>query len=382
MQSLHELFLSTYSEAPEVVTSAPGRIEIIGNHTDYNGGTVVGACIEKRLHVGIRLRKDDQIRLISSSEGDLVQTQLDVYESAQLPQWSQYPIGVYDEFRIQFGISSGFDFAVTSEIPIGEGLSSSAAIELATALALNELLGLGLPMAALVGLSHRAENRFVGVPCGLLDQSTVGFGRANELVVLDASTSRHHNFTMPSGFGFYVFRTHIRHELQHSPYEKRHQECRQALVALNNVIPGIRHLAHLHPVDIQAYDIIMDEVVARRAQHVVEEQRRVGLFLKYLHQKEMQLAGELLAASHKSSKELFENSSPELDFWTDLLNKTPHVLGARLTGGGWGGAVIALCDNSFSSENADSLANVYDEMFDARPGWWSTRIGVGAKVEG
>ena len=359
MNSAHQLFQQAYEGSPDVTASAPGRVEMIGNHTDYNGGTVVGACIEKRLNVALRLRSDSTIRLISASEGSLVKTNTEQYADEALPTWTRYPLGVLDEFRMQFGKITGFDLAVTSDIPTGEGLSSSAAIELATALAFNELLGLNLPMHALVGLSHRAENRFVGVPCGLLDQSTVGFGKKNDLVVIDAATGRHHNFTMPSGYHLFVFRSHIRHELQHSPYEQRHRECRNALVALNQVIPGIRHLAHLHPLDIAAYDVIMDEVVLRRAQHVVNEQRRVGQFLRCLSSVDMPTAGDLLTASHKSSKELFENSTPELDFLVDGLNQFPHVLGARLSGAGWGGAALALVTSSFSSEDANRMSELY-----------------------
>jgi galactokinase len=381
MSTVDQLFQASFAASPGVITSAPGRVEIIGNHTDYNGGTVVGACIERRLHIALSLRSDSAIRLVSSTQRALVETTLEAYSSEDVADWARYPLGVFDEFRIQFGASTGFDLAVTSDIPTGEGLSSSAAIELATALALYELLGLDLPVSALVGLSHRAENRFVGVPCGLLDQSTVGFGKRNALVVLDAASGRHHNFTMPSGHNLFVFRTHIRHELQHSPYEQRHKECRNALVALNQVIPGTRHLAHLHPLDIAAYDVIMDSVVARRAQHVVDEQRRVGLFLKHLLEGDMRAAGQLLTASHKSSKELFENSTPELDFLVDGLNQFPHVLGARLSGAGWGGAVLALTTSSFTSEDANRMADAYEATFDARSHWWATQIGDGARVE-
>lgn len=381
MHSIQQIFSDQFSDFPTVLASAPGRIEVIGNHTDYNGGTVVGACVDRRLSVAIRLREDSQIRLFSQNVGERVETDAKSYDTQDLPLWTSYPLGVFDEFRMIASIEMGFDLVVDSAIPLGEGLASSAAFELATALVLNQALGLELSTAAMVGLSHRAENRFVGVPCGLLDQSVVGFGKTNNLVVLDASSGRHHNFRLAEAAKLFIFRTHIRHELKHSPYEIRHRECRNALIALSKVIPGIRHLAHLHPSDIKAYDVIMDEVLVRRAQHVTGEQRRVGSFLRALQLSDLRGAGKSLNDSHHSSRSLFENSSPELDFLVSQLCANEKVFGARLSGAGWGGACIALTSPDFSEEDAALVADAYETTFEARSAWWSTTIGHGAVVE-
>jgi len=380
MHSIHQIFHDHFNCAPTVVASAPGRVEVIGNHTDYNGGTVVGACVEKRLFVALRLRKDQQIRLFSQNEAELVETSVRSYTTETLPHWTSYALGVFDEFRMLGSHDFGFDLAINSAIPTGEGLSSSAAFEMATALAFNKILGLNLPMAALVLLSHRAENRYVGVPCGLLDQTVVGFGKTNSLIVLDASSGRHHVFQIAEAARLFIFRTHIRHELRHSPYEVRHRECRNALIALSKVIPGIRHLAHLHPSDIKAYDIIMDEVLVRRARHVIEEQRRVGAFLGALHAGNLSAAGQFLNASHHSSRSLFENSSPELDFLVSQLCAKESVFGARLSGAGWGGAAVALTSPAFTSVDAEQVVDAYETNFEARPGWWTTTIGPGAMI--
>jgi len=381
MKEIHSTFQSVFGDVPQVVSSAPGRVEVLGNHTDYNGGTVVGACIDRRLSVALKRRTDDVIRLRRSDGHEPVDTTVAEYSSSDLPRWSAYPLGVFDEFRMLKRDLKGFDLLISSELPTGEGLSSSAAFELASALALQAVSDIHLPMQGLVGLSHRAENRFLGVPCGLLDQTVVGFGRKNHFVVLDASTGRHHVFNVPEGLQIFLFRTHIRHELTHSPYETRHRECRNATIALSKVIPGIRHLAHLHPVDIEAYDVITDETLVRRARHVTQEQRRVGQFLKALHDGDAGAAGQLLTDSHTSSKTLFENSTPEMDFLVDRLTQTPHVLGARLSGAGWGGAVLALVNEHFSESDAQGVSESYFETFDAQPGWWKTEIGDGASID-
>ncbi len=383
MSTSAEVFTKRWGSSPSVVASAPGRVEIIGNHTDYNGGTVVGAGISQRLEVACSLRRDGVIRIASDN---VVETSSETYQDSSLPDWTRYPLGVFDELRMLEIIKAdiGFDLAVVSEIPQGEGLASSAAFELATAIALTALchsLAQGSERSALVRIAHRAENRFVGVPCGLLDQSVVGFARAGFLVVLDASTGRHHLQAVPKNSSFVLFRTHISHQLLDSPYEKRHDECRVALMGLQKVIPGIRYLAHLHPVDIVAYDVILKEPLARRARHVVEEQRRVGRFLKAMTEGDTSAAGGLLFDSHESSKTQFENSTPEMDFLVQKLKEQPGVLGARLSGAGWGGTVLAMVDSSFEDESADQVAASYEELFEARSPWWRSEVSDGARIE-
>ena len=384
MDSIHTVFASAFGDRPDLVTSAPGRVEVLGNHTDYNGGTVVGGCIEKRLYVGLRKRDDERIRLSSSDlaiSGESVATSLSSYLDDDLPDWTAYPLGVLDELRMGMAIDSGFDLAVHSEIPTGEGLSSSAAFELATCMAFDAMYGMSLSLNQMIGLSHRAENRFVGVPCGLLDQTVVGRGKKDALVVLDAGSGLHQVVSVGDAFRLVVFRTHIRHELQHSPYEVRHRECREALMSLERLIPGVRHLARLHPMDISAYDIVLEETLARRARHVVEEQRRVGQFLKALSESDLRAAGALMADSHESSKSLFENSAPEMDFLVATLVTDENVYGARLSGAGWGGAVLALVSDSFSDADADRVADLYLETFEVRPKWWRTSLNEGARRE-
>ncbi len=378
-----QIFQKQFGSPPEIVTSAPGRVEILGNHTDYNGGTVVGAGIGQRLEIGCSLRDDNAIHLHST---DTCQTSLESYASDELSEWCRYPLGVFDELRMLGKTNSerGFNLCVNSDVPVGAGLSSSAALEMAAALALTQLYAEDegeFAMADLVRISHRAENRYVGIPCGLLDQTVVGYAKADSMIILDASTSRHSVLPTDGEASLVIFRSHISHDLAHSSYDSRHEECRQALMGLSRVIPGIRHLAHLDPIDIKAYDVVLDEKLARRARHVVEEQRRVGAFLKALNEGDHGAAGQLMTASHESSRTLFENSTPELDFLVQQLNAKENVFGARLSGAGWGGAVVALVGKAFSEKEAEEVIDSYEEFFDIRPRWWRSEMCEGVRVD-
>ncbi|MDA0379240.1 MAG: galactokinase [Bacteroidetes bacterium] len=373
------LFASAFDATSPVWAYAPGRIEVIGNHTDYNGGTVVGAAIDRGIAVAAALREDGRIRLLSrEASSAILETAADTYQEAVLPSWTAYVLGVIDEFRMRgwMDAGAGCDLAIASTLPVGTGLSSSAALELATAGALAEALrddGQTLGTALLIEAAHRAENRYVGMPCGLLDQTVVARGKEGHLVVLDAATSRHTVIPLPQGHGFALFRSHISHALVDSPYETRHRECREVLMALERMIPGIRHLARCHPADLDAYGVTLSDALARRASHVIHEQRRVGRFLRALAQQDAIDAGQCLLQSHESSKSLFENSTPELDMLVGLLKTQDGVRGARLSGGGWGGSVLALVDPMFSDTSAERVCDAYQELFEARPHWWRTR---------
>jgi galactokinase len=378
------LFASAFGADPVSWAHAPGRIEVIGNHTDYNGGTVVGAAIDRGIAVMAAPRQDGCIRLLSREQGgQIIETRAETYREADLPGWTAYVLGVVDEFRMRgwMEAGAGCDLAVASTLPVGTGLSSSAALELATAGALRYALPTGngeAPgRALLVEAAHRAENRYVGMPCGLLDQTVVAWGRENHLVILDAAAARHAVIPLPDGLGFVLFRSHISHALVDSPYETRHRECREALMGLERMIPGIRHLARCHPADLDAYGVTLPDVLARRASHVIHEQRRVGRFLRALAASDATDAGQCLLQSHESSKSLFENSTPELDMLVGLLKMQPGVLGSRLSGGGWGGSVMALVDASFSDQAAETVCDAYQELFEARPHWWRTRASEG-----
>lgn len=376
-QQLVREFTTVYGRPPAIVTRAPGRVEFIGNHTDYNGGTVLGAAIARGVAVAIAPRADGRRRFadlrdrrVLSLPGGKPKKQTGARS------WLNYPLGVIAAFA-KFGLRApaGFDYLITSDLPIGAGLSSSAALELASALAFLELTGQTAPREDVVKIGRHAENHFVGVPCGILDQGVSGFGQKDRLVWIDCRGPKFATVPMPAGAQFWIFNTHTKHALVDGLYAARHKACMAAAKAL-----GVAQLADATLAQLNAAREKLKPDVFKRAQHVIEEITRVAATVKALKKKDLVGVGRLLTASHRSSQMLFENSTPELDFLVDELVETPHVYGARLTGGGFGGAVMALTSAEFGAAQARKVAARYAKQFGAKPDVLHTETGDGATV--
>jgi galactokinase len=354
MRSIGEQFQQVYDRSPAVIARAPGRIEFIGNHTDYNGGAVLGAAIDRYVWVAVAPNQAGRFRL--QSRGGEKPIDLPVVPDARLTgpdAWANYPLGVWRSLG-DFKLSqpAGFDLLVTSDLPSGAGLSSSAALELATALALLKLAGsTAIAPEQLAALGRHAENVYVGVPCGILDQGTSAFGRAGQLVHIDCRGPKFSRVPLPAGTHLWIFNTREKHALIDGLYATRHRECLEAARTL-----GAALLADLTPAQLPPLERKLTPVLARRAKHVVEEHARVHDTVEALRQGDLAAVGRLLTASHRSSQHLFENSTPALDGLVDLLEKHPAVHGARLTGGGFGGAVMALTRGDFSPAEAEAIA--------------------------
>lgn len=373
--ALLDKFRVIYGRAPEIVARAPGRIEFIGNHTDYNGGTVLGAAIDRGVWVAVARRDDGQRRFASDQRGQIIAVPVAAPERLTGPQsWANYPLGVLAAFP-HFGLKvpAGFDYLAMSDLPAGAGLSSSAAIELSSALAFAELTGERPTRETLVKAARHAENHFVGVPCGILDQGVSGFGKKDHLVYIDCRGPKFDLVPLPAGAHFWIFNTHTKHALVDGLYAARHRECMAAAVAL-----GVGLLVEVTPAALAAGIARLPEVSGRRARHIVEEIARVEGTVVALRTGDLATVGRLLTASHRSSQTLFENSTAELDFLVDTLAGTPQVYGARLTGGGFGGAVMALTSEQFDDAAARRVANAYAARFGTPPDILHTRTGEGA----
>ncbi len=377
MQSaLVEKFRTTFGRSPEIITRAPGRIEFIGNHTDYNGGTVLGAAIDRGVWIALARRTDGQRHFASDHKSGIIsQPAAKIAKLTQGDSWVNYPLGVIAAFSA-FGLRApeGFDYYAGSDLPVGAGLSSSAAIELASALAFLGATEQQADRETVVKIGKHAENNFVGVPCGILDQAVSGFGREHHLVFIDCRRPRFDTVPLPASAHFWIFNTHTKHALVDGLYAARHQECMEAARAL-----GVALLADVSPARL-ANDIgKLSPVIAKRARHVVEEIARVDAAVKALRSGDLTAVGKLLTASHRSSQTLFENSTPELDFLVDTLVATPHVYGSRLTGGGFGGAVMALTAENFTTAQAQTVAAAYAKKFGAAPDVLHALTGEGAQ---
>ena len=370
-------FREAYGRPPEIVAYAPGRIEFIGNHTDYNGGTVLGAAIDRGIAVALAGRADGLRRFASDQREEIVTLRADDFGKRTGGQsWVNYPLGVLQALPV-FGARApaGFDYFAVSNLPTGAGLSSSAAIELASGLAFLEASGERPARETLVKIGKHAENNFVGVPCGILDQGVSGFGRKNHLVFIDCRGPRFDTVPLPAAAHFWIFNTHTKHALVDGFYAARHRECMAAAKAL-----GVGLLVETTVANLEAGRALLAPVEYKRAKHVLDEIERVEQTRRALAGGDLVAVGNLLTASHRSSQSLFENSTPELDQLVETLTQTPHVFGARLTGGGFGGAVMALTDSSFGEAQAQPVVAAYAQKFGAEPDVLHAQTGDGARL--
>jgi galactokinase len=363
-EALISRFRALYSGEPEIVARAPGRIEFIGNHTDYNGGSVIGASINRNAWVGLSRRPGGVCRF--SSDARPVHVELPPGAADRQvgeKSWVNYPLGVLMAMRgAGLATPEGFDYLAESNVPVGAGLSSSAAIELASCLAFLGPEGAGIPRDALAALGRRAENEFVGVPCGILDQGVSAFGRRDHLVFIDCRGPRFELLPLPPGSNFWVFNTHTKHALVDGLYAERHRECFEAARII-----GVPLLADATPEMLAAAETRLPRPAYKRARHVIDEIARVGKAAAALRAGDLPAVGSLLFASHRSSRTWFENSNAELDFLVDGLEAEKGVYGARLTGGGFGGAVMAFTSGEFGEKGVARLRDAYLARFGTRP---------------
>ena len=372
---------------------APGRIEFLGNHLDYNGGDVLGMAVNAGIYcLGVpdsenkldgNTKSKNRFSLFSENFEDAVwEGQLDNIERQDGKfAWTNYCLGVLKELQERdLAPSEGFRLIFTSNLPTSVGLSSSAALELASALTILQLAEKSLPTKELASLCRSAENQFVGLPCGILDQGTSAFGKKDHLVHIDCNEEIFSNLPIPPDTKVWIFNTGIKHDLVDSLYSTRYQECMEALEIGQKSYPENDRLTKFTPEQIQG--LSLPENLKKRAIHISQEQKRVSAFRNGLAAGlEPCELGKLLAESHDSSSLNFENSCSELDYLSQELNRLTEVYGARLTGGGFGGAVMAWTSKSFSQTNAQEIVSAYKEKFNEAIDWHQFEPSDGARNE-
>ncbi|MDQ6808072.1 MAG: galactokinase [Verrucomicrobiota bacterium] len=333
---------------------APGRVELLGNHTDYNQGVVLAAAIDRGLTVTGGSRGDGIVALKSRTLGREVTVPIGDLQPQKEERWANYPLGVTRELlRAGYAIG-GFDAEVDGDLAGGGGLSSSAAFEVATACFLIKLHGLTMEPMELAKLCQRAENEFVGVRSGLLDQVTSVFGRADHVVYLDCRSESVRTVPFAAKLALVIAESGSKHSLLHSRYNTRREECAAAAAALG--------LPNLRSIDLRALEerrAQLSDLLYRRALHIVGENDRVWRAVAYLESGDAVALGELMNESHESSRANFENSTAELDLLVRLARALPGVHGARLTGGGFGGATVTLVDARSAQTAADQLTTQF-----------------------
>ena len=339
---------------------APGRVELLGNHTDYNEGVVLSAAINYAVNVRGEHRPDPFATVETEmSPGPVRQPVTNPQKQSGDDAWANYPLGVVASLQKEGFAPGGFHMTITSDLPSGAGLSSSAALEVATARLLMKLFSLEIEPLRLAKICRRAENDFVGVQSGLLDQVSSIFGRRGHAVYLDCRSEQVDTIPLPAETALLVFHCGVEHRLVGGEYNERRAQCFAAANAL-----GVRALRDVSITQLAAARSRLDPLVYRRAVHIVGEDERVFAGIECLRREDGRGFGELMFASHESSRVNFENSTPELDLLVELAHAEKGVLGSRLTGGGFGGATISLVER----ERTDEIARHIEEKYHARTG--------------
>jgi len=349
-QALSETFQSLYGGQPKLYR-APGRVNLIGEHTDYNQGLVMPAAIDFSTWVAIAPRHDRKLSVRSENFAETVELDLDQPARQGRGHWSDYPFGVAVKLEESGHRLVGANILVSGEVPIGSGLSSSAAIEVATGLALLENSEVTIDRVTLAKLCQQAENEFVGTRCGLMDQFISCFGQAGHALMLDCRGLDYKLLPLPDNVKLVVCNTMVKHELASSEYNARRADCELGVELLSQKLPHVESLRDVTNGDLQRYKNQLPEVIAKRCRHVASENSRVLEAASALERRDLETFGQLMRESHISLRDDYEVSCKELDLMVGLASDVEGVFGARMTGGGFGGCTI----NLVRSESADSF---------------------------
>ena len=365
---------------PFTIAWAPGRIEVLGNHTDYNAGTALSAAIDLGLCFCMAPSSQSYIRAIAI---DLERTAyLNTFDDLKVPgaKWATYIKGVF--YHLQRHTKQTIDevnCTFSSSIPIGGGLSSSAALEVAAATAVTSLLSLNVEPKEIAKICQKAEHQFIGTNCGLLDQITSIYGRENGLIHTDFKTLEISDVTLPTDIDFLVVNPHVEHNLADSPYNERRECCEHAAKQLNELLPyPVNTLSDVSLEDFEQVKHKIDKYAAQRATHIIGEIDRVAKGVQAAKLGDMEAFGELLYQSHQSSIDNFENSCPELDHVVNAA-RNAGALGARLSGGGFGGVVIVMM---YADRMQTVMNDMEEELFhlDIHPDLIRTTPSAGAHI--
>ncbi len=336
-------FEAFFGASPEFVVVAPGRVNLIGEHTDYNEGFVLPIAVDRFLFVAARKRNDRLVRIVAADLEDSDEFSLDSIERDPQNLWRNYPRGVAHVLQQEGVALKGMEAVIASDIPIGAGLSSSAAIEVGTALAFLHLAQTEVPRPILAQWCQRAEHEFAGVQCGIMDQMIALLGKESHALLLDCRDLSHELVPLPKGIAFVVADTGVPRSLAASEYNIRRQQCQEAVQVLSQLLG--RPLKSLRDVSLDELGQVFNEMpdpIRRRARHVLTENSRVHAFQEAMRESALRRAGSLLLASHASLRDDYEVSCRELDAMVAALMSVNGVFGARLTGAGFGGACLAM----------------------------------------
>ncbi|MBR5152420.1 MAG: galactokinase [Clostridia bacterium] len=387
---MKSMFLETFGDnGGELrVFASPGRVNLIGEHVDYCGGCVMPAALTMKTTLIARKRDDDVIRLKATDLDILVETTLStMHELKGKLKWGDYQIGVALELMEAGYDVGGCDLLYDDTVPHGGGLSSSAAIEVSTALCLatfaNEKAGIEkeIDMIEMALLSQKAEHNFIGVKCGIMDQFASAMGKADHAVYLDCTTLKYEHIPLNLGDSKIVLtNTNVKHSLGSSKYNERRGECEEGLTALKTVIPGIQQLADVTVEQFEQHqNVIENPVTRRRVKHVVYECDRMVKSANAMKADDLKVFGQLMNGSHDSLQYDYEVTCPELDFVVAEGRKIEGVYGIRMTGAGFGGCTVAIVKDDAIDTFVNTVGKAYEEKFGHTADFYITEVGDGGR---
>jgi galactokinase len=357
------------------VFRAPGRVNLIGEHTDYNMGFVLPVALQLATTIAAAPARDGKLRIYSEHQREMREwnaAELGSVERAG--HWSDYPIGVARELARAGYATHPANLLIRSSVPEGSGLSSSAALEVSAALAF--LRGRAMDPLELARLCQRAEVTFVGMPCGIMDQYVSIFGRASSAVAIDCRSLEHRYVDLPPGIAFLAVNSMVKHALAGSAYRKRVEECAAAVERIRVRFAGVESLRDVTP---QQLDVVeLPGVIGRRARHVVTENARVERFIEASAAGDLAAMGKLLVESHRSLRYDYEVSCAELDFLVDTALSVDGVYGSRMTGGGFGGCTVTMLSPGAIPRFREEIARAYQREFHVAPAYYECQPSAGA----
>lgn len=381
MEKFIEQFKAFYQAAPDAAAQAPGRLEILGNHTDYNQGFVLSCAVAQNTKFALRKKNSKRCQIKDFRDGSITSFDLDNIDQAAPRDWGNYIRGVIVELRKRKQHVGGFDGAISSDVPLSAGMSSSAALETSAGFAFAKAFDINLNKTEWARIGQGVENNYLGLKSGLLDQFSSIFGKANNLILSDFRTVEVlRNVELPTGYMLVVVNSMIKHNLVDSEYNTRRADCEGATAKLAKIYPNVTALRDVSGVQLEAAKNELTLLEYRRAKHVVGECERVMQTVELLARGDVIGFGKLLYDSHESSRVNFENSTPELDYLVELSKSIPGALGARLSGGGFGGITIHLVKNEMADEYSKRISSAYRNWAGVKPEIFCCAIGDGAKL--
>jgi len=385
--NLSEKFYQTFQAKPEICAKAPGRVNILGEHVDYNQGVVMPMAIDREVTIIARKISQPAVHLIAMDLNEEIEFSLQSLEQkidihgAALPRWALYPAGVAQVLQKKGLLVEGIEAIFQSTIPIGSGLSSSAALEVGFAMIWSGMGGWKEDPLVLAQDCQRAENEYVGVSCGLLDQFSSVCGVKDHILFFDTRSLQWKALPFFENMQIVIADSKVERSLTSSQYNQRRETCEQAVVLLRKFKPEIQSLRDISPVEFAAYGEYLPDEIRKRAEHVVKEIARVFSAVTALQRNDYRSFGALMYASHYSLRDYYEVSHPNLDFLVDQAHHHPRCFGARLTGAGFGGCTVNMVEKDAVDEFIEQLSSAYLSRFGIEPSIFSVKANQGASWE-